>query len=217
MASRQLLDCGLLVRKPIVTQVAVAKCVIPLGALRIASVIAYLDYYEAELRQSNPVVSRRKRFGYTLGLRTRIYEGNDGVTFRRIKIKGLIHHAVEICDSIISLDLEWLGILKACLHKRGNIGLLQSQDAASQHIVKIRCWRAVYPRGIVHKVLVRIRHCHCVCCVTRIEQLHRTSIEAHTVNMVVIGILPRLLSICGEIHGTTLLVDAFDFVAYKLV
>src|SRR5262245_50968621 len=109
IAAGQLLDGGLLIRQTVIAQVAVAVVVIPLRSLRIAAAIADLYDNEAELRESDPVISRRERLGHALGLRAGIDEGYDRIFPIRVEIERFVHHAVKIGDAVIGLDLERLG------------------------------------------------------------------------------------------------------------
>src|SRR5216684_560301 len=121
IALRQLLDRRFLIRQTIVAQIAVAKGVIPLRAMRISPAIADFNHDEAELRQHHVGTLRREGLVDAFGLWAGINERDDGVFLVRVEVEGLVHYAVQIRYAVVRFHLEGLWKLVPRLHERSKI------------------------------------------------------------------------------------------------
>src|SRR5579862_7673297 len=108
IALRELLDGGLLVGESVVAQIAVAVVVIPLRPIRTAASVADLDHDESDVGERDVQLARIEGPRHALSLRTGIDVLDDRILLRLVEVERLVHHAVEVGDAVVGLDVERL-------------------------------------------------------------------------------------------------------------
>src|SRR5690349_15785921 len=101
IAIGELLYCCFFISKTVVSQVAIAKSMVPLTAARVAATITNGNYDKTKLCQPvYSIHSSAKSFVYSLCLRTGIDVLDDRVFFGRVEIERLIHYAIQVSYTI---------------------------------------------------------------------------------------------------------------------
>ncbi len=216
MLDGQLFDRPLLIGQAIVPQVSIAKIMVPFGALGVTAAVPDLDEDEPELGQGHRLAAGRERLCHAFRLGSGIDIGDDRIFLISIKIEGLIHDAVEICDPVVGLDLERLGILEAGLHERDDIGRFQVQEDIARDIPEPGFGRRVDPRKIVDKIFRCIIQAGRVRGIPRIEELHPGPVEIDAVKMHEIRVFVGLAAAGAEEQDAQLIVHPDNALAGEL-
>ena len=137
ITSRQLLNSSLLIRQTVVTQVAVTVVVIPLRAVGVTTTVTYRNHDETSLCQA---VGTNAHTGVwvvcRLHLRAWIYIINDWIVLCRVKVKWLVHHTIEIGNTISRLHGKGFWELVAVSQKLREVALLECHQTVAQAIVE---------------------------------------------------------------------------------
>ena len=210
---RQLLDAPLFIGQAVVSEIAIAVIMVPLGALGIAAAIADLDDDKAELGQHGAGAPGDERLGHALGLGAGVDVGDDGIFAGGVEIVGLVHHTIDVGDAVVGLDFERFGILEASFHQGRDVRLFQGQQRIAQSVPQLAPGGLVHAAGVVNDVLGPVVHLRGVHGVAGIEDPQPRAVEIDPVEMHVIGILSRLAAAGFEIEDPGLVVGGLDALA----
>ena len=153
-----------------------------------------------------------ERINGCFDLRARIYIIDDRIQGRRIEIKRFIHHTIEVGHAIRSFHLERFGELVTGGQQPREVALFKRHQLAAVTIHQIRTRDSVHTRIIIdHKGRIVI-HADRVEIVARSDLLQTTSIEAHTIQVFVVGILIFLFPVSQEVNDTFGFVHFHDLV-----
>ncbi len=209
--ARQLLDGGLLVGQAVVAQVAVAVVVVPLAARRRAAAVAHLDDDEAELREPVRVGRRAERLADRLGLRARVDVGDDRVLLLRVEVVRLVHHARQVRHAVVGLHDERLGDTCSPARAAGSRRSPPGRGPGSRGCRAART-SAPGPRGSsCPRTAARdpaSAPCGSRCPGSR--SFSAAAVEAHAVQVLVVGVLARLAGVRRDVQRPRLLVHAGD-------
>ena len=188
--------------------------------IRIAAAVSHLHHDEAELRQRDVLQVGgvlAERLGHALGLRSGIDEGDDRILPARIEVERLEHHAVQIGDAVGRFHRERFGKLEAGRERRAQVGGLELGDRRPAGVDERRLRRAVNARRRVDEIFPAIVAADRVGRVAGIEQLDRTSVEAHAIEVRVVRVFAGFAPVRREQQRARLLVDADDAVDHELI
>ena len=166
----------------------------------------------AELRQRLLVRVCRPRLRHRLGLRSRIDVRHNGIRLRRIEIVGLVHHAVDVGHAVRGLHLVRLRELVSGRFQGAEVGLAQIHDAPARGVEERGHGSRVHARVVADEEAVGLAHLELVVVVPGVQERQPGSVQAHPVEVRVVGILPLFPALTGEEHEAARLVDADDAV-----
>ncbi len=166
----------------------------------------------AKLRERLLVRIGRPRLRHRLGLRPRIDVRHNGIRLRGIEVVGLVHHAVDVGDAVGGLDLVRLRELVSGRFQGAEVGLVQVHDAPAGGVEERGRGSRVHARVVADEVSVRLAHLGLEVEVPRVQQREPGPVQAHPVEMGVVGILPLLPALPGEEDEAARLVHADDAV-----
>ena len=208
MACSQLLDGIFLVLQAVVAQVAVAEVVVPFGTVRVAAAVTHGDDDKADLGQAVLAgETAAPSLGVTLDLRTRIDVVDDRVGLGGVEVIGLVHITVEVRDAVGRLDLERGRELVAGCEQLGEIGGVQGADLAAVRVEDRRHRGAVHAGIGTHEiagVVAETRHGGVIA--GFVDALHPLAVEAHTIDVAVVGVLLLVHAHGEEKDGAALLI-----------
>ena len=181
-----------------------------------AAAIADLDHDEAHVGEMDVLGASDELLGHGLGLWAGVDVGDDRVLLRFVEVEGLVDHAVHVGDVVCRLHPVRLRELVAGVLQKRHVGRFEIHHLLAVGVHQRRRRHRVDARVAVDEVARRLAHPADVVVVALIEQGHAATVQAHLVEMPVVGILGVFHSVGGKEQHARRFVDASNAAAGEL-
>ena len=207
----QLFYCGFMVGQRIITHIAVAIVVIPLGAAWMTTALSYGNNNETGLSQTVGTYTHTgERIVNSLYLWSGIDIIDDRIYFGRIKVERFVHHTIQVGHSVGCLHLkQFRELITGCFQLR-EIAFLQSHDFAAVGIQQVGTRHGIHSGIVVYKETSLIVYFYLMEVIAFGELLQTAAVCLYFIEMFVIRIFVLIASVGREIDGACFFVYLQD-------